>query len=329
LLREPFRVAGQELGISASIGIAVSEVRSQAVELMRNADIAMYDAKLHPNPAVAVFDVSMRSRVVAQLQVETALRKVVEEGALGIAYQPIVDVATRRIAGFEALARWPEGGDDISPAEFIPVAEDTGLIRQLGKFVLEQACGQLAGWRRAHLVADTVTMSVNVSGRQLADPDFPDVVREVLEQNELPGEALQVELTESTVIDAPDQIRDALGKLEQLGVRAQLDDFGTGFSSLTFLHHFPLDAIKIDRSFVASMHTDSSKEEIVSAIIKLAHSLRLGVIAEGVEEAAQLSILEAVGCEYAQGYLFAKPVYPAGIEEMLGASDLMTTASAL
>ena len=151
----------------------------------------------------------------------------------------------------------------------------------------------------------------------------------MLDRNDLPGEALQVELTESTVIDAPDQIRDALGKLEQLGVRAQLDDFGTGYSSLTFLHHFPLDAIKVDRSFVASMHNDEAKEEIVRAIITLAHSLRLGVIAEGVEEAAQLSILESVGCEYAQGYLFAKPLYPAGVEKMLRGSAVTTTAGVL
>jgi diguanylate cyclase (GGDEF)-like protein/PAS domain S-box-containing protein len=329
LLREPFRIAGQELGISASIGIAISDAESEAAELMRSADIAMYDAKSQTDPAVAVFDVGMRSRVVAQLQVETALRKVVEEETLGIAYQPIVDVTTRRIAGFEALARWPEGGDNVSPAEFIPVAEDTGLIRPLGKFVLDQACAQLASWRRANLVDNEVTMSVNVSGRQLADPDFPEVVREALERNGLPGRALHVELTESTVIDAPDQIRDALGKLEQLGVRAQLDDFGTGFSSLTFLHHFPLGAIKVDRSFVASMDDDASKEEIVRAIIKLAHSLRLGVIAEGVEEAVQLSILESVGCEYAQGYLFAKPLYPAAIEEMLRTSEKTMAASAL
>ncbi|MDX6585912.1 MAG: hypothetical protein QOI31_385 [Solirubrobacterales bacterium] len=316
-LREPILVSGQELSITVSTGIAVSERDAEAAELMRNADIAMYAAKIDPEKAIAVFDVSMHSRVVERLQVETELRRVLEEGGLGIAYQPIVDLSSRRINGFEALARWPEGGELISPAQFIPVAEDTGLIRPLGITVLDGACAQLAMWRREGLVSDDVTMSVNVSGRQLADPDFPQVIGESLAKHQIPGNRLRIELTESTVIDAPDQMRDALARIAEFGVKAQLDDFGTGYSSLTFLHHFAGDAIKIDRSFVMSMHTDAANEEIIRAIIELAHNLGLRVIAEGVEEEAQLAILQSVGCEYAQGYLFAKPLKPELVSELL------------
>ena len=316
-LREPILVSGQELSITVSTGIAISETDSEAAELMRNADIAMYAAKIDSEKAIAVFDVSMHSRVVERLQVETELRKVLEERRLGIAYQPIVDLSSRRINGFEALARWPEGGELISPAQFIPVAEDTGLIRLLGVTVLDGACAQLAGWRRDGLVSDEVTMSVNVSGRQLADPDFPEMIRESLAKHNIPGDRLRIEMTESTVIDAPDQMRDALARIAEFGVKAQLDDFGTGYSSLTFLHHFSGDAIKIDRSFVMSMHTDAANEEIIRAIIELAHNLGLRVIAEGVEKEAQLAILESVGCEYAQGYLFAKPLKPELASELL------------
>jgi diguanylate cyclase (GGDEF)-like protein/PAS domain S-box-containing protein len=321
-LREPILASGQELSITVSTGIAVSERDSEAAELMRNADIAMYAAKVDSEKSVAVFDVSMHSRVVERLQVETELRKVLEEGRLEIAYQPIVDLSSRRINGFEALARWPEGGETVSPAQFIPVAEDTGLIRQLGIMVLDGACAQLAAWRRDGLVSDDVTMSVNVSGRQLADADFPEVIRESLSKHQIPGDRLRIEMTESTVIDAPDQMRDALARIAEFGVKAQLDDFGTGYSSLTFLHHFAGDAIKIDRSFVMSMHTDAANEEIIRAIIELAHNLGLRVIAEGVEEEAQLAILESVGCEYAQGYLFAKPLRPASASELLRSRKL-------
>ncbi len=316
-LREPILVSGQELAITVSAGIAISDRESEAAELMRNADIAMYAAKLDAEKAIAVFDVSMHSRVVERLQIETELRRVLEEGRLGIAYQPIIDLARRRIHGFEALARWPEGGEFVSPAQFIPVAEDTGLIRQLGLAVLDGACAQLAIWRREGLVGDDMTMSVNVSGRQLADPDFPEVVRAALDKHGLLGEMIRIEMTESTVIDAPDQMRDALARIAEFGVRAQLDDFGTGYSSLTFLHHFSGDAIKIDRSFVMSMHTDAANEEIIRAIIELAHNLGLRVIAEGVEKEQQLAILESVGCEYAQGYLFARPLKPEPASDLL------------
>jgi diguanylate cyclase (GGDEF)-like protein/PAS domain S-box-containing protein len=327
-LKEPILVSGQELSITVSTGIAISNRNSDAAELMRNADIAMYAAKIDAEQAIAVFDVSMHSRVVERLQVETELRRILEERRLGIAYQPIIDLAKRRIYGFEALARWPEGGEFVSPAQFIPVAEDTGLIRSLGMTVLDGACAQLAAWRRDGLVGDDVTMSVNVSGRQLADPDFPDVIRESLGHHGLPGDTLRIEMTESTVIDAPDQMRDALARIAEFGVKAQLDDFGTGYSSLTFLHHFSGDAIKIDRSFVMSMHTDAANEEIIRAIIDLAHNLGLRVIAEGVELEEQLAILDSVGCEYAQGYLFAKPLKPEHAGDFLRDLELAPLAGA-
>ena len=289
----------------------------------------MYAAKVHSENAVAVFDVSMHSRVVARLQVETELRRVIEERRLAIAYQPIIDLAQRRIYGFEALARWPEGGEFVSPAQFIPVAEDTGLILPLGLTVLDGACAQLAHWRREGLVGDDVSMSVNVSGRQLADPDFPEIIHRTLKRHGLPG---REPADRDDGVDGDRRARpDARcpRRIADLGVSAQLDDFGTGYSSLTFLHHFSGDAIKIDRSFVMSMHTDSANEEIIRAIIELAHNLGLKVIAEGVEEEEQLALLRAVGCECAQGYFFAKPLKPEATRAFLEKWELAPMAPAL
>ncbi len=322
-LARPFSVSGKEIGISVSTGIAISAASAQADELMRDADIAMYYAKQNPDSAIAVFDASMHRRVVARHQVETDLRQILEAGSLDVAYQPIVELASRKITGFEALARWPSERPAVSPSEFISVAEDTGLIRRLGLFVLDRACAQLADWRLRGVVSSETTMSVNVSGHQFAGSEFVDSVKDALGRHGVPGGALRIEMTESTVIDAPDQMVAGLARLGELDVKAQLDDFGAGYASLTFLHRFSGEGIKIDRSFVAKIESDTASQQIVRAIVDLAHHLGLSVIAEGVETTGQASILDAIGCEFAQGYLFGEPLYPGALEaKLVGATAL-------
>jgi diguanylate cyclase (GGDEF)-like protein len=316
---EPFEMDGRELFVTASVGISLSEPGSRPGELMRNADMAMYEAKRHGAARAALFDASMHSRVVSQLELENELRQAIEERRLRVFYQPIVDLGTGRLSGFEALARWPEAAPLVEPSEFIPIAEDTGLIASLGRLVLNEACASLVRWRELGLVDPGVTMSVNVSGRQFGEPGLIPDVTAALEHANLPAAALRLEITESSMMYEPERMRAALDDLERLGVRAQIDDFGTGFSSLTFLHHFPGDMLKIDRSFIGSMHSNEGSEAIVRAVIALAHSLDLHVIAEGVDRPAQLENLRALGCEYGQGFLLSRPLDALGTERLIGA----------
>jgi diguanylate cyclase (GGDEF)-like protein/PAS domain S-box-containing protein len=308
VLNEPFEIAGRSVIVGASVGISLSTPGMTAADLMRNADIAMYDAKRDGSGRPATFNEGMLSQLVHQLEIETDMRAGIEERRMRVFYQPIIELRSRRVCGFEALARWPEGEPPIPPDEFIAVAEDSGLIQPLGRLVLDEACAQLSEWRERGAVDDDVTMSVNFSGRQLGDERLIADVRRALEQSGLPPDALRVELTESTIVKDPDRMEAALAELERLGVRAHIDDFGTGYSSLTFLHHFPGDTLKIDRSFIASMHEDSSHEAIVRGIITLAHSLGFRVVAEGIDHLAQLEMLRLLGCEYGQGFLFSEPL---------------------
>jgi diguanylate cyclase (GGDEF)-like protein/PAS domain S-box-containing protein len=316
-LTEPFHIEGRDLFITGSIGISLSEPDIRASELLRNADIAMYDAKREGKARSAIFDVSMHSRVVGQLQLENELRSAIESQTLRVFYQPIVNLESGRLIGCEALARWPAGDSVVLPEDFIPVAEDTGLIGALGRYVLDDACARLTDWRRRAIVAADVPVSVNVSGRQLSERDLPGDVADALDRHGLPPAALRLEITESTILYDPERMQPALEELRRIGVQAQIDDFGTGYSSLTFLHHFPGDTLKIDRSFVASLNDDEGSEEIVRAIVALAHNLGMHVIAEGIEDPSQAAKLRAIGCEYGQGYLFAAPIDAAGFEELI------------
>ncbi|HVS29078.1 MAG TPA: GGDEF domain-containing phosphodiesterase, partial [Solirubrobacteraceae bacterium] len=320
-LSEPFRIAERDLSITASVGISHNEPGIQPLELLRNADIAMYDAKRQGMARSEVFNIDMHGRVVSHLSVETELRSAIEEERLRVFYQPIVDLGSGRLSGFEALARWPADKPPIPPDEFIPVAEDSGLIRPLGRLVLNKACAQLSEWRDRGLVDAGVTISVNVSGSQLGGPHLISDVTSALQRSRLPAQALRLELTESTIMHDPERMPAAIHELERIGVGAYIDDFGTGYSSLTFLHHFPGDTLKIDRSFIGTMHEDASSEEIVRAIIALAHSLNLHAIAEGVDDRRQLKLLHALGCEYAQGYLFGRPQEPGAIEALIAGWD--------
>jgi len=315
---KPFRIHGRELFASASIGIAISHPGVSALELMRNADIAMYDAKRQGTARWSTFTDEMHTRVLGQVDLESELRHVIEERRLRVFYQPVVSLAGGGIVGFEALARWPAGDSPVSPDRFIAIAEDTGLIADLGQFVLHTACNRLANWRRRGIVDDEVTMSVNVSGRQFGDPErLVADVKAGLEQSGLPSRCLRLEITESTVISRPERLRAALAELEGLGVLAEIDDFGTGYASLTFLQSFPGDTLKIDRSFIGTMQEDDSHEAIARAIVALAHNLGMHVIAEGIEDPRQLALLRSIGCEYGQGYLFAKPTDTESLESII------------
>jgi diguanylate cyclase (GGDEF)-like protein len=317
-LQDPFRVQDRELFVSASIGIAISKPGASALDLMRNADIAMYDAKRQGTARSSVFTDEMHRSVLDQIELESELRSVIEQRRLRVFYEPVVDLVSGELAGFEALARWPAGEAPISPVRFVAIAEDSGLIADLGELVLGEACACLSDWRARGVVADHVTMSVNVSGRQFGDTQrlLADV-KAALSDSGLPARCLRLEITESTVIARPERARSALDELERLGVRAEIDDFGTGFASLTVLQSFPGDTLKIDRSFIGTMHEDPSHEAIVRGIVALAHNLGMHVIAEGIEDPAQVTLLRSIGCPYGQGYLFAKPMPAAALEPVI------------
>jgi diguanylate cyclase (GGDEF)-like protein/PAS domain S-box-containing protein len=306
-LSEEFEIDGNELFVTASIGIAISTPGLTPSDLMRNADIAMYDAKRRGRSRCSVFDESMHRRVVDRLTRETELRQVVECSLLGIHYQPIVDLATGNISGLEALARWPAGWPHVAPSEFIAIAEETGVIGALGEQVLRRALETLAGWREDGLIDDDVCMSVNLSGRQLDDPAWAEQVRAAINSAALPPRALKLEITESTLMQEIERAQHVFSQVTDAGVGLHLDDFGTGYSSLTALHRLPVDALKIDRSFVATIDTpEESGDVIVRSTVALAHSLGLPVIAEGIESADQLRHLRSLGCEFGQGYLFSE-----------------------
>ena len=309
-LRNPFSIDGHELFVTASIGMALTNARADAAELIRNADIAMYDAKRRGRGQYAVFDNSMHRRVVDRMVRENDLRTAVEQRLMPIHFQPIVDLRTGKIATLEALVRWPPEWDYVAPLEFIPIAEDTGVIGAIGLHVLRSALESLAAWRRRGLVEDDVCMSVNVSARQLEDPALPQHVRAAIAAAGVPGELLRLEITESTLMQDPERLRPLIDEVCGSGVGLYLDDFGTGYSSLSVLNTFPVEVLKIDRSFIASLvgeHARNGSDAIVRSTVALAHSLGMGVIAEGIETAEQLERVRSLGCEYGQGFLFSQP----------------------
>ncbi len=260
----------------------------------------------------------MHRRVVDRLARETELRQVVECSLLGIHYQPIIDLASGRICGLEALARWPADWPPVAPMEFISIAEETGVIGALGQQVMRGALETLAGWREEGLVTDEVCMSVNLSGRQLDDPGLAEQVRAAIERRcAAPRNALKLEITESTLMQEVERTQHVFSEVCGTGVGLHLDDFGTGYSSLTALHRFPVDALKIDRSFVATISEPDGNDVIVRSTVALAHSLGLPVIAEGIEDRDQLRRLRSLGCEFGQGYLFSPALNAQDTHELL------------
>jgi diguanylate cyclase (GGDEF)-like protein/PAS domain S-box-containing protein len=304
-LRAPFRIDERELFVDASIGIALAAPDAAPDTVLRDADVAMYRAKADGKGRHAVFDGRMHQQVMRRLDMEAELRKAIEERRLEVVYQPIVQTASGRIAGFEALCRWPDAsGGFVDPAKFVPIAEETGLIVPLGRDVLQRATRQLAAWRRTPAGAG-LTIGVNVSHRELADPEFDLILEEALRSSELDPRALRLEIKEHALEHA----RRALTQLlETHGVRSHIDDFGSGASSPRLLHDFPGDAVKIQRALVAAMGREPGAFEIVRTLVGLAHSLGLEVVAEGVETATQLDHLKLLGCEFAQGFHVSAPL---------------------
>jgi PAS domain S-box-containing protein/diguanylate cyclase (GGDEF)-like protein len=315
MLAEPFRVAGRDVFTGASVGIVLSgPLYDRAEHVLRDASIAMLRAREASDGQYQVFDPAMHAEAMARLHLETDLRRALERGELRVHYQPIVRLDTGRITGFEALARWehPERGM-ILPDDFIPMAEDTGLILPMGLWVLEEACRTLARWQRRP-GGERLTMAVNLSARQFTQPDLVERVARVLRDTGVQHGTVELEITESVILQHSAPVIDTLGRLKALGVALHVDDFGTGYSSLSYLHRLPLDALKIDRSFVSG--ADAGSLQIVRTIVAMAHALGVVVVTEGIETAELLGELRSLNCEYGQGFFFSRPVASDQVEAL-------------
>ncbi len=317
----PFMLNGHEIFTNVSIGIALSSLgRPQAEDLLTDADTAMYRAKALGRGRYEIFDEVMHTQTARVMQIEHDLRWVIERQELSVHYQPIISLRANRIEGFEALLRWqhPVWGM-ISPAEFIPVAEETGLIVPIGYWVLEEACRQVKLWQQQFPDYAPLTVNVNLSARQFTQPDLLDKITAILNRTEFDTHSLKLEITESVILGNAEQVSTILSQLKGMGIRLALDDFGTGYSSLSYLHRYPVDTLKIDRSFIDQVDTDGEKLELVRTIITLAWNLGMAVVAEGVETNKQVAQLRALQCESVQGYYFSKPLAPDAMPTWLAA----------
>jgi diguanylate cyclase (GGDEF)-like protein/PAS domain S-box-containing protein len=318
-LSEPLSLSGFDVFTSASIGIALSSTAYERPEyLLRNADMAMYRAKAAGQAKFEVFDRAMHAQALTRLQLETDLRRAVDREEFTLHYQPIVSLATGKLDGLEALVRWrhPDQGW-MAPDEFIPAAEETGIILPIGEWVLRTACVQARHWQDRYDLPDPLKVGVNLSAKQFSQPDLVEQIARALESSGLPAAQLRLEITESAIMENAESATALLARLKELGVQISLDDFGTGYSSLSYLHRFPLDALKIDRSFVMRMHEDPRSAQLVQTILGLARSLGVAAVAEGVETKEQLEELKAIDCEFGQGYLFSRPLDYDGVERAL------------
>jgi len=317
-LKAPARLGAQDVFPSCSIGVVQADESTRSPEeLLRDADVAMYHVKRKGRGDVAVFSEPMRQSAVAALEIEADLRRALDRGEFELAYQPIVDPGTADVAGFEALLRWrhPTRGL-VSPADFVPTAEEIGLIRQIDRWVLRAACAQLGEWRAAFPDRD-LYVSVNASAVELADPRFVPDVAATLAEFGLEPRCLEIEITEGLFLSPTPGVASALDELRRLGVRVALDDFGTGFSSLSYVTRYPIDTIKIDRCFTAGMCDDRRTLAIVELIVKLGDALGVTIVAEGVESGGQAALLTAMGCARVQGFHFGAPVPPSAVDALL------------
>ncbi len=318
-LKAPFHLEGHEIFVTASIGIALSLTGyDQAVDILRDADTAMYRAKAGGGARHVMFDQEMHARAVRQLELETDLRRAVEGDEFRLFYQPLIYFPTGRIVGFEALVRWmhPERGM-LLPDEFIGLAEETRLILPIDQWVLGGACKQIRSWQQDFPIDPPLTISVNLSSLEFSHPRLLSMVESALDESGLEPGCLSLEITESTIMEHPETAVDILLELKRRGVGIHIDDFGTGYSSLSYLARYPIDSLKIDRSFVSVMGEGEDKLEIVRAIVTLAHNLKMNVMAEGVENREHLATLRDLDCEFGQGFLFSKPVPAEDIPDLL------------
>ena len=314
--REPFTIDNQELIVTASIGVAIFPNDGDSpMELLRNADSAMYHSKEQGRNTYAFFTDAMNQEVSRQLALEQQLHGALNRGEFRIQYQPLVDVADKSIIGVEALLRWnnPALGE-ISPDEFIPVAERTGLIVNIGRYVIEEAFSQLRKWQERQ---GNFKLAINLSPRQFRDPDLVQFIQRTMQQEVIHANALELEITEGVLMSGHAYIDDTLKALSKMDVGIAMDDFGTGYSSLSYLRRYPFNILKIDRSFISDITTDPADRELISATIAMAHNLGLRVVAEGVETAEQFEYLHGLNCDLAQGYLFSPPVPASEIILML------------
>jgi EAL domain-containing protein (putative c-di-GMP-specific phosphodiesterase class I) len=311
-LNAPFILEDRELFVNTSIGIALNtSARERPTDLLRNADVALYRAKASGKATWEVFDAAMNVLSLERLELEADLRRAIERGEFVVHYQPQLKLQTGRIKGWEALVRWrhPERGL-IPSAAFLSIAEETGLITQIGSLVLEEACRQAKEWQEYHPSADSpLEMSVNISARQFQRPDkLVQEVAQILEKTGLTPSSLVLEITESMIMGDAEHNVDVLGRLKDLGVRIAVDDFGTGYSNLGYLRRFPVDTLKVDKSFVDGLGRNPEETAIVEAVISLARALGLSTVAEGIETTEQLDQLRTLGCELGQGFYFSKPL---------------------
>jgi diguanylate cyclase (GGDEF)-like protein len=309
---EPFQVAGRGVSITASVGVAFADPEL-AGHLLRNADLAMSRAKAAGGGRVEVFAAHMHADVIRRLELAADLRAAIEDGGLGIEYQPVVELSTSRVVSVEALVRWSRGGESIAPREFLGVAEDSGLIVPLGAWVLGQACRQVAQWRASGW---QVGLAVNYSLRQVSATGFAESLLTAIDNSGLSRSALTIEVAERVLIEVGEPILAELAGLRQLGVRLAIDDFGTGYASLAYLRELPVDIIKIDPSFVAGLGTDGTLAMLTRTIVQVGHDLGIEIVAEGIERPEQLELLRAMGCGLGQGYLVARPMAADGIEAL-------------
>jgi PAS domain S-box-containing protein len=328
-LATPFKVNEQEVVISASMGIASSATpHTRAEELLRDADIAMYRAKRTGRARCEVFDTAMHSNAVKRLRLETDLRRALEQGEFRVHYQPIVSLNTGKIIGFESLARWQRPEGLASPAEFIPVAEETGIIIPMNRQLLREACEQVQAWQAQFPATPPLSLSVNVTPREFAQQDLADEIGKILTATGFEPGNLHLEIVETIAMGDAEKSSRALDRLKALGAHLSIDDFGTGYSSLSRLRRIPVDTLKIDRAFISNMDTDLENREIVRVIVMLAHNLGLKVVAEGAETARHVEELKQLDCELAQGYFFSRPVDHQAMSQLLAKDNVALAAAA-
>jgi PAS domain S-box-containing protein len=325
----PFVVNQQGIVISASIGIAAStSPHTHAEDLLRDADIAMYRAKRAGKACCEVSDTAMHENAVKRLQLETDLRKALDQAEFRVYYQPIVSLQTGKITGFEALTRWQRPEGILAPINFIAVAEETGLIIPMNRQLLREACQHLRSWQSEFPSDSPLTMSVNITSREFVQPDLVSEIRKSLDQTGVDPGCLQLEIIETIAMGDAEKSGHVLAQLKALGVRLSIDDFGTGYSSLSRLRRIPVDTLKIDRAFISNMDTDPENREIVRAIIVLAHNLGLKVVAEGTEKEEHIDLLKQFNCEMAQGYLFSRPADDQAMLKLLASNRSIRAAAA-